>query len=276
MSLDIDSFVNKFLRSPITGKIYLNPVIQSNGELTECNLCDNDDFYSNVALKSFINCFLDTYPEYKEQVYQTTILKSHSANKNKVNNLLLKCTLEQLQKYDNFRLNLIDQNTIYIFISETSIDCLQYFMENTNDFSHKFPIYFIHLLCFYKGKTNPELVKYMIDKDNQMDLYSNINQIGEGSTLEIILAYTKDIDLQIYSINKHIEAGLPFDCSTQSNKNLVIRIFRCDIKVITYFLELFDRTNANFKEIVPLVINAIEGNNSLNDDSKTDIISLLF
>ena len=103
MSLDIDSFVNKFLKSPITGKIYLNPVIQSNGELTECDLSESDAYYINLALKSFITCFLDTYPEYREQLYQSTTLRSHTTNKNKVNKLLLNCTLEQLQKYDNFR-----------------------------------------------------------------------------------------------------------------------------------------------------------------------------
>ena len=225
---DIDSFIEKFLCCPTTGKIFNIPVIDKNGQIHELSTCQDNDVYTFFGLKSFIGSLIDKYPELKIRQFNPDkdYKKQHMTNKHEIINLIKNGKYINLKSYTSFSLKLIPESSLISLIQNADIPTLEHVIDNTIDLSIKLEnCYLINHIC----KEREELIKYVIEKGNQMNLR---NGELEWYPLHQILYNCTDESLFKYAIDKHIEEGLDLYVTNNEGNSILTNIFKKSCGII--------------------------------------------
>lgn len=173
ISIDIDP---NDLRCPITGEILLEPIIASDGHVYEKQALEawlsekntsqmtrekiiKHDYNINIFYKNMIQKMISQYPELKNEQYGKD--NNHEHNQHIINGLINNNKFDELLKYKNFKLDLIDSiRNMVINCKNDSV--LKHIIDNTLNIQGTDDVYYpMHEICKHSF---PEAIQYAIDK----------------------------------------------------------------------------------------------------------------
>lgn len=279
---DIDEFVG-LISSSKTKKIYKEPIVFNSGEIEEFEEYlqgdGKDPYYTVVRLKTFINSFLDEYPEYKPRQYTNTnkFQKTHKYNQKIINNIISSGKMQLLTQYDQFELTLFDRNQLVSIFQNATEDTLKYFVDNiTGNIHEKFDgkWHLINYICSQCGSYKKfAFIKYFIEKYGGMQYpcpYDGWHPLHQ------IIHHTKNNELIKFGIDKHIESGKDLHCQNDEGKTILSFIVRyCAYETINYALSKVDKTNQEFKKDYSYLHSLLEDSDKITDGERTTLMHTL-
>jgi hypothetical protein len=272
-------FEETFLRCPLTNKIFHTPIITNEGIVFEEQAYlknnNNYDFYRIVTLKNFITNFLDNYPEFKKDQYcpDNIEITNHAYNKKIIDIIFQNNNYIELQKYNNFDLQLIDKDFIDIFLKKSDNEIIKYFIDNVIDLS--VPInnsswHLVNYVCNRLGKTNPDIVKHLLLKNNQMKLNC---MDDDWSPLHQLLYFSKSDNLLKFAIDKHIDENIDIYFPNKNGTCIIEACFTSGSEVvINYMLTKIDKTSTEFKNLIPKLLKNLNNNSTIKKEVRELII----
>jgi len=282
LELNMEDFIKEFLTCPLTGKIFNNPIITIKNEIYEYQAYidkynNNDDILFEVLnLKSFIHSLLETYPQIKERQYVIDASDNEIKSHNNKNNSLLNSHINK-GKYDiilqfkEFKLQFIDQKSVIKLFKNAQDIILKYFIDNVHDLSQLLYKSQWHLINYLTRDIplKPHILQYLIEKGNMMKL----NCTDDGwYPLHQIPYYSKNNELIIFAINKHIEEQLDlFIPDNSGNPAISVILSYASAPCITHALSFIDNNIGIYDTYIEKFIKYIKNNNKL---SKDDVIYL--
>lgn len=275
---DVSEFIANFLTCSITRKIYHTPVIDKSGKICEFSVCSpNEEVYTVTGLKSLTNCLLDKYPEFKINQFNPDkdYKKCHSSNKQIIKDLIGNKKFTELKKYTSFSIKYLPAMYVSHLIKNADPETLKYFIDNSIDLSTKTDdknYYLVNYICEDKSNSNPDIVRYILDKGNQMKLCLDM----EACPLHQILHNSINPELDIHAINKYLEDGLDLYKINQNGISHIISIFQKQKIVIKHLISKLDINSNNFKTLIPELLNEMDNNKYINDNDKDEILQMFF
>jgi len=278
--LDINEFVKKFLVCPSTGKIYNTPVIDKDGGIHEQAMFEqqhgDDIAYTINVFKSFINSFLDRYPEYKKQQFTIPQVDNtlHFANKIKVNEIIKNEKYSSLKSYKSFQLHIMPDDVISSLATNIDLETFKYFIDNVVDLkcivnsnstsNNKW--HFVNYVCNRRSRFDPNIVKCLIDKDpSQMKL----NCMDDGwLPLHQLLHFSSNDQLRMYAIDKHVGQGLSLYQNNRDGQSIIRFIFQQNKNIINYGLSKVNMKSIEFRDLIPTLLDALDENKNITSEEK--------
>lgn len=263
----------KFLMCSNTGKIFKNPIIDDNGIIHESdeinfnssNMNSSTSFYRVLPLISFINSFLEKYPEYKQLQYKpSNSKKNHSNNIDNVNSILHIGLYNFLTQFSNFSIKLINEVYFLNFLSKAKFIQFKYFFDNLADknelseltFRSGFGKYYvINYICSLRIR-DPQIVKYIINIGDQMKLNCGI------FPLTSLVKNTVYDDLIKYAITKHCEENLDLYVGSTLLIHDILRYQ--SVEIINFALDLIDKNDEKFKIVYQTISSTLKKNGNVS------------
>ncbi len=268
----------ELLRCPISKKIFNTPILScSDGITYEDQLCTDENKIVCVALKSFINEFLDKFPEYKVHQYQPIIQNiNHNNAKNIVNNLIGSSNFEKLKGYCNFSLSYITKDVLERLLTKASDEIIIYFIENIINIAEQVDGYnLLHYLCRYCSN-NMNIIKKAIEKGANIKEYNSSNK---WYPLHYLMRYSTNADCVIFAINYHITNDLSLFITNNDGHDIIGYAFRFStVDIINYIFTVINTQQKEFTDNVDTYIEFINSNDTMrdNNEQKELFIGLLF
>ena len=230
--IDINSPQIQEFKCPITKQIFYDPVSAADGRIYEeqyikkwfagskrspitSNII-SPTLYPSIPMRNLVNSLIEKHPECKEYQYVPDF--SYYANKDTIKRYITEKNFNKLLNYTDYIImdNVID-NSLYYYdepIFEYIIknckndNIIKYVLDNCIDIevsecieNHR-PI---HIVCRY---SNPEMIKYIIDKGVKLECRTNEKQrpvhfIFQFSTPEMIeYIVRKEVGLHYYDSDR--------------------------------------------------------------------------
>jgi len=280
---NVDEFVS-LISSPKTNKIYKEPIILDNGEIEELDEYIGTDkknqYHAIVRLKTFINTFLDEYPEYKSKQYicNQLLKTTHKFNQQIINKIINTKNLQNLKQYTQFELSLLTSADIDTICKIANEDTLIYFVDNIiGDIHELFPernwrlVNYICNKCCSANKNT--FVRYFIEKYGGMQYYC---EDDHWYPLHQIVHFSKNSDLIKFGIDKHLESNLDLYCENSDGTTILNYIFqKSNSDIINYTLSKIDKTWQEFKDHLNNLCDTLNNNSQLNDNERENIMNKL-
>lgn len=271
--LNIDEFI-KLIACPLTCKIFLYPIIADDGIVYEeqaflMSSVGNKNVsinYTHVkTLKSFIESFIDKYPEYKKRQYvldtSIKIEKQHCLHNNDVLKLIELSQFDKIKQYINFDFKLIQQAYCDKLLKSASEDVFKYIIDNLMDINADINDRgwsFLNLLCYGVSKRLPNVVKYAIEKGGDI---LHFCKSDNWYPLHQIVHFSGNESLIKWGIDKHLMAESNLYVMNKDGDSILYRIFlRCNKDIINYVLEKLDTTSQTFKDNLDYMLESLDGN----------------
>lgn len=280
---NIDEFVS-LISSPKTNKIYKDPIILDNGEIEELEeylgTGEKNQYHNIIRLKTFINSFLEEYPEYKlKQYISNPILKTtHKINQQIINKIISSQNLQSLTQYTRFELEFLTGGQIETICKNADDDTLVYFINNVIGDIHELfqgrSWRLINYVCNKCSSNNKNIIiKYFIEKYGGMQYYC---EDDHWYPLHQIVHFSKNADLIKFGIDKHIEAGLDLYCENSDGATILNFIFhKSNSDTINYALSKIDKTKQEFKDNLNIFCDMLNDNIKLDDTAREYITNIL-
>jgi len=280
---NIDEFVS-LISSPKTNKIYRDPIVLDNGDIEELEeylgTGEKNQYHNIIRLKSFINSFLEEYPEYKPKQYiSNPIFKTtHKINQQIINKIISSQNLQNLKQYTHFELLLFTSGQLESICINANEDILIYFVDNIIGNIHELiqgrSWRLVNYVCNKcSGTIKNAFVRYFIEKYGGMQYYC---EDDNWYPLHQIVHFSKNSDLVKFCIDKHLEAGLDLYCENNDGSTILKFIFeKSNSDVINYTLSKIDKTSQEFKEHLNSLCDILNNNGQLNDNERENIMNKL-
>jgi hypothetical protein len=273
-----DEFV-KFLKCPLTGKIFHTPVLGENGIVYEMleyykSVKNKANVRHVVALGLFVKAFIEAYPEYKTQQYQAVKSEklSHLSHQHEIRQIIIGNNYKDIMKYHEFVTSVISEEYFQYFIDHASMDVLQYFIKNCVDPYDAFGSRrwsSINWICNRLTAVKPDIIKFMVDTGMKIDYPCG----DDGWTgIHQIIHFSKDSWIVKYIIDKN------FDLFLKNNNGITVLEFivgRKNNEIITYVLSKINMHNHQFIESRERLINLVFENSSLTDSEKENLFNTI-
>ena len=275
-----NDFMVQFLICPLSGKLFETPIVDVNGVVYEqdeyTKKFGHSNYYVFKSLQSFINTFLDKYPEFKNKQYHSNANKSsaHSANVNVINKLISSGDYSKLKNYTLFSLKYLSNDELEKIMHKADETTLKYFIDNTIDMDQMIEgkWYFINYMCNRIGKDRPEIIKYCLEKHKCMKLCCGFDG---WYPLHQIIHFSNSLQLHTYAIDKHLEEGLDLFSVTNSGESVIEYIFKKEKDIIEYAMTKINMDNASFKNLVSSLFDTLDQNSKIDNDTKETLKQMM-
>jgi hypothetical protein len=240
------------LRCPQTKQIFHTPVVASDGEVYEDQLCSDNSKIIYVALKSFVSAFLDEFPDYKNQQYKPDKVISTSS-KNVIDKIMNSNDYSKITSYIKFSLNHFSHELFAKFIKNATPDQIMHVIDNLVNVAEVHTAYNWQLLNYVcANKPNDiELLKYTFEKDKETkNNYFLHHHIDANPTNEECL---------IFVIDEHIKRGLSLWTHTGFTSSIITKAFKgAKFNIVKHIINFIDKTHQSFNENMSLFFDIIE------------------
>ena len=281
--LDIEEFIN-LISDPDTKKIFNNPILTENGETREFNEFIKNNKKRNISymqpviiLKAFINSFLEEFPEYKDRQYQISSKDNklpHAAFQNQVSRAISHSDFKELMNYSEFFLKFLMDDQVSHLFGAASNDTIKYFIDNCCDVNETFGSRkwcLLNWMCSRIAKTKPELIKYIIETREDLNLENECGTDKWRPSHQII-NFSTDNNLVKLIIDKNADL---FAKEANEITSLELLFQKRDKELIDYALSKINPTDKKFLDIRESLINRLYENITLKSEEVENILNCI-
>ncbi len=281
--LTIEDLVKK-LKCPLSGKIFKNPVLASDGKLYEedellfhfynGNKLGLSPEYTRVTpISSLVTYLIRKYPDLAKGVYAPEKGKfagNFLFNIKKIQTEVDKGNYDIILNFDKIYITKLGSNTVFKIISKCSMETLKHFSQNCEDInvpifnSDEWP-----LLNYCMKNLKSDRIMIMIQNSPNINVNS-ICQDDKWTAGHQLFCYKHNTDL----INLMVKKGMDLTIKNGNGRTIVDSCFQySDFQTIKVFLEKIKSFLTS--ELRMTLINSIYSNEKIKESEKEEIVCIL-